>query len=597
MATVIDALLVTLGLDPKPFQQGTADAKKELKGLGDEGRRQSIEETKRHKEREAQAKATVQGITKIKNEVIGMAAALVSASGIMAFVASITKSDAAVGRLSNNLGMNVKELTAWKGAAEKLGGTGADIEGAFRNINRIMQEHRLKGSSSAFAPLGAAHVDLAKFIDSATTIEQRALMVADAMKKMSPQDGQFRGGQAGFSEGSVNVLMNGSKAINEQVEAARKMAAMSDEDKAAAKARTDAWANLEQALTKTGRSITTWLTPAIEWVLELLADMPEAILAVGALSTVFATLTMLKFGGLIAGVGGIGTAVAALLPILKTVTLAFGALWGAYQITRLIGAVKDLWDVNNREGVTLTPEAQARIARGETQGVGAGAGTGSGSGGSLADSPFGKLIAKGEGDYNSVNRGRAGGYRSGTEDLGSMTVAEVMAAQKSHRFNAAGRYQVIGGTLSDAVKALGLNGSEKFNKATQDQIFESYLVNNKRKAIGDYLSGKSDNIGAALEAVSKEWASVASPATGRSAYAGMGNNASSITSGAMMAALQSSRAANMRRNGGGSSSTTDVKVGQVTIHTQATDAKGIAIDMGDAIQQHSFASSANVGIQ
>ena len=275
MATVIDALLVTLGLDPKPFQKGTADAKKELKGLGDEGRRQSIEETKRHKEREAQAKATVQGITKIKNEVIGMAAALVSASGIMAFVASITKSDAAVGRLSNNLGMNVKELTAWKGAAEKLGGTGADIEGAFRNINKIVQEYRLTGSSSAFAPLARAGVDLAKFLDSSTTIEQRAMMVADALKKLSPQDAQSFGGMAGFGEDAITVLMKGSKAINEQVEAQRRANVVSKEDTEAAAKRTAAYSRLTDSLEKIGRSITTTLTPAIEWLMDALAGMPD----------------------------------------------------------------------------------------------------------------------------------------------------------------------------------------------------------------------------------------------------------------------------------------------------------------------------------
>lgn len=162
---------------------------------------------------------------------------------------------------------------------------------------------------------------------------------------------------------------------------------------------------------------------------------------------------------------------------------------------------------------------------------------------SLADTPFGRLIARGEGDYTSVNFGKSGGYRSGRVDLGDMTVDEVMRAQRNGQFNAAGRYQIIKGTLAKAVEALGLKGTEKFDQATQDRIFEEYLVKNKRSAIGDYLSGKNDNVRAAMRAAAKEWASVADPDTGKSHYAGVANNKASITLAEMEQALRNSRKA------------------------------------------------------
>ncbi|WP_287497788.1 glucosaminidase [Pandoraea sp. CB10b_02] len=160
----------------------------------------------------------------------------------------------------------------------------------------------------------------------------------------------------------------------------------------------------------------------------------------------------------------------------------------------------------------------------------------------LADTAFGRLIARGEGDYGSVNLGKQGNYRASTVDLSSMTVAEVMKAQASGQFNAAGRYQITKGTLSDAVKFLGLSGNEKFDKATQDRIFEQYLVGHKRRAIGDYLSGRSEDLRAALLAAAKEWASVADPRTGRSYYDGIGNNKASIGLAELEAALKNSRA-------------------------------------------------------
>ncbi|AQQ20255.1 mannosyl-glycoprotein endo-beta-N-acetylglucosamidase [Burkholderia cenocepacia] len=171
----------------------------------------------------------------------------------------------------------------------------------------------------------------------------------------------------------------------------------------------------------------------------------------------------------------------------------------------------------------------------------------------LADTAFGRLISRGEGDYNSVNRGKAGGYKSGTEDLENMTVAQVMAAQRAQRFNAAGRYQIIKDTLAEAARSMGLRGDEKFDRGMQDRIFEQYLVNNKRRAISDYLSGKSEQLGAAIYATAKEWASVAVPKgmkteSGRISdgtmtfYDKSGKNKASITEAQMQLAMQNSRA-------------------------------------------------------
>ncbi|AJY40721.1 mannosyl-glycoprotein endo-beta-N-acetylglucosamidase [Burkholderia humptydooensis] len=162
--------------------------------------------------------------------------------------------------------------------------------------------------------------------------------------------------------------------------------------------------------------------------------------------------------------------------------------------------------------------------------------------GQLADTAFGKLIARGEGDYNSVNRGARGGYRAGTENLEGMTLAQVMAAQRAGQFNAAGRYQIIGSTLAEAARGLKLKGDEMFDRRLQDRIFEQYLVRNKRRAIADYVEGRSDDLRGALRAASREWASVADPETGRSYYAGKGNNRASITAAEMAAALRNTRA-------------------------------------------------------
>jgi hypothetical protein len=200
----------------------------------------------------------------------------------------------------------------------------------------------------------------------------------------------------------------------------------------------------------------------------------------------------------------------------------------------------ELDSVKDGGGAKLTPPRGAAVAPAAAAPV-ASAGL-AGAMSRLADTAFGQLIARGEGDYNSVNRGARGGYRAGTENLEGMTLAQVMAAQRAGQFNAAGRYQIIGSTLAEAARSLKLNGDEMFDRKLQDRIFEQYLVRNKRRAIADYVEGRSDDLRGALRAASREWASVADPDTGRSYYAGKGNNRASITAAEMEAALRNTRA-------------------------------------------------------
>jgi muramidase (phage lysozyme) len=167
----------------------------------------------------------------------------------------------------------------------------------------------------------------------------------------------------------------------------------------------------------------------------------------------------------------------------------------------------------------------------------------------LAGSSYADLIGRGEGGYNSVNRGAAGGNAAGTEDLENKTLAEVMSDQAAQKYNAAGHYQIIRTTLADAAREMGLKGDEKFNKALQDRIFEGYLTTTKRPEIAAYLSGRSNDLTSAVRATSYEWASVADPDTGLSHYAGVGNNRASISIAEISETLRRTRA--QRLAGGG----------------------------------------------
>ena len=159
-----------------------------------------------------------------------------------------------------------------------------------------------------------------------------------------------------------------------------------------------------------------------------------------------------------------------------------------------------------------------------------------------------ELISRGEsgGSYDIYNTGEAGA--TGTPlKLSEMSVGEVMDLQDKKKVFAAGKYQVIPETLKEAVSKLSINKSDKFSPELQERIFTEYLIGSKpgRGAISKYLNSPTvpdeKTKHAALKQLSQEFAAVADPDTGKSFYAGKGNNAASISSVEMLAALESDR--------------------------------------------------------
>lgn len=130
---------------------------------------------------------------------------------------------------------------------------------------------------------------------------------------------------------------------------------------------------------------------------------------------------------------------------------------------------------------------------------------------------LGDIISKGEGNYNSVNRGLVKGKNLGSfeTDLSKMTINQILERNKlkagdKRRMNAVGKYQVIASTMKQAKKAMGLSGNEKFTKEMQERIFKEFLVP-KRKGLANYLNGGKTSLAQAQYEASMEWASIPVP--------------------------------------------------------------------------------------
>jgi len=137
------------------------------------------------------------------------------------------------------------------------------------------------------------------------------------------------------------------------------------------------------------------------------------------------------------------------------------------------------------------------------------------------------LIRSGEGSYNSANRGVAADSPGGIPGLENKTLGQWKALQNSGWF-ALGAYQFIPETLRMAARGAGITDGTVMTKAVQDRLaIELIMGGQKRPRLTAYLSGRSDNLDGALDAIALEWASIQN-ARGVSAYAGVGGNAAHI---------------------------------------------------------------------
>jgi muramidase (phage lysozyme) len=141
------------------------------------------------------------------------------------------------------------------------------------------------------------------------------------------------------------------------------------------------------------------------------------------------------------------------------------------------------------------------------------------------------------GNYNAYY-----GKANSTKDLSAMTVKEILLWMKARTdagspSSATGRYQFMRKTLLGLIRDLGIPESRKFTPELQDYMATHLL---KIRGLDKFLAGKLSKEGFALN-LSKEWASLPNPVTGKSYYAGDGLNKSHVSVQAVYDVLEAIR--------------------------------------------------------
>ncbi|HCD6718479.1 TPA: lytic transglycosylase domain-containing protein [Klebsiella pneumoniae] len=256
-ATVIDALLVTLGLDTSQFRKGQQEVSDDLKKQREDAKNTA-------KEMAEQGKKAASFFSSIKTELLALTGVTVTAGGLMSFVKSTTSGLMDLSIQSKALGLSARELDGWSKSAEAAGSSAEKISASLQGFQGAIQGARVGDySSSIFGGLAQLNALTGQNFDvwgqDASSLAKTSL---DALRKISdPNLRRQVGLSLGFDDATLQRNQEGK--FLPDVDRLTKSSGITDASTKGAKEFTAAWAELGQNLDTVKNQIYVGLIPTI----------------------------------------------------------------------------------------------------------------------------------------------------------------------------------------------------------------------------------------------------------------------------------------------------------------------------------------------
>lgn len=582
MPTIIDSLIVTLGLDDKKFKDGSAQVNKSLKQTGDEAE-------KTGKKLGGAGKEGAKGFGEASQGLSKFLAVMATAAVVKKFVTDIVTTNAELYRFSRNLGQSARDVSAWGNAVEITGGDAKAFQGTLSMLSRSQTELQMTGQSGLLPYFSRFNVAMMDINGNARKGTDILMDFADKTKGMDRTSRYNTFLAMGIDQGTANAMLEGRASLETLVARQKEHGAVTD--KQAIKAEATRRSLTESKITANAykNELADGLSPAVKMLADLFTELDKATagwsttllgtvgsvgalaLSVGGLSKVFGTLLGGGAAAAGAGAGAAGGAAAA-----GGVGL-LARLGAAFRIGG-VGAAAALYSGELNKGEDA--ELAARRAKGftpPTTPAGPGGGAGRGSQG-VSTNPQAFFESKG------WSKAQAAGIVANLHSESAMNPGAV-----GDSGSAFGIAQWHPDRQANFAKLMGkdIKGS---TLAEQLEFVNHELTAGKEMRAGGALRGAS-TAGEAASIISRMYerpADVQGEAAKRAKLAMMmmGTPGASGAAQGVMAGEPAGRA------GGSQTSTV---IGEVKVYTQATDAPGIARDIRGALNMQ-FPSQANVGL-
>lgn len=619
MATVIDAFLVTLGMDAKGFQEGIKKAKAGENELENVQRRRDAAEKRRNADQDKAMRKQSDNFRRLRNDALALAAVFTAGVGIKNFITNTIDSAVNLGYLSQNLGQSTERLKAWQLASERAGGTQQGVIAQLKeSVDSISALNTGLGPNEGmqwFFRMGGSSRDLK---DGNTYLLARSRIIADIFKT-DPSRAMLIAQQMGISEDQFNFIKQGPDAIEDLIKAQEKHAAVSAKDAAAALKLKNQFLDLRDSLTLTAQRIVLQLAPAIErlfskleagaqWVAdhqediarwvdtsiraisELVRWVDSAADSLGGWKNVLIGLVAIKLGGFVLGLAGVAAQLAAIAGAAPLAGAALGILGkaGAVGAAAVGGYAAGTYAYNN----LLSIETQDKIGEVIARTL---ASFGNDEAAHAVNTAKGKQLYQVSPEYLRDQQMPTTAAASATASAGAPSNPQDKLAGLERK------YGLPPGLMDRIWAQESGRGKNMLSKAGAMGHFQFMPATAREYGLANPydFDQSSDAAARKMRDLLKQYGGDLQMATAAYNF-GQGNLARTGLSGVPKETRDYvAKVAAAPRLGSGvarnSTSTSEVNIENLTVTTQARDADGVARGLQPALERYTYANNANAG--
>ena len=336
---IIDALVVTLGIDASDYEKKQEQAKVSLKKFSDASSKQTklIAES---------GKKAAGAFSALKIEILGALAAFGMGAGFKAFIESSMNAQASAGRTADALGVSVQSMRAYSLMAREMGESGDAAVGTLNKVAAGMAAAR-RGDVSFLAAANKYGAGLNMGDNVETTMSKLNKMAFAIKQKFGEQQAIGVLGELGISDQlqAIQLTEDPAKYAQERAEAMRKVGVWTPQQIAQNEKLQKQWADflqqmdnlkikianeIEPALIKLGNQFEAWvngggldrLTKKLE---KFFDEVQKIVNALGGVKGILIEIAAIKVFGWVASIGGWVLKLASLTKALNAAKLAAAA--------------------------------------------------------------------------------------------------------------------------------------------------------------------------------------------------------------------------------------------------------------------------------
>ena len=265
MATnIIDAFIVTFGLDARGYKTGEREVRDSLKRTKEEAK-------STFDDFEDRGKKGGVALRQLANEAASFFLVLAGANSMKDFALGLIHSEAEAGRLADRLNMLPSKVVAWQQAVKGVGGNPGDASAALSSLADASQNFQLTGTTGNDAVFRRLGIDRDTLKRGDPT--EMLLKIAAAGEKLSKPEFNNLLGRLGMSPNMITLLMQGRGELEKTLKVAEAHADVTERDVKAAQQFEKALADLTNTIQGLARGP---LTELVEGLNDLLTNADGA---------------------------------------------------------------------------------------------------------------------------------------------------------------------------------------------------------------------------------------------------------------------------------------------------------------------------------